>query len=117
MDDTIDWCFATTVENVPSDAGLRVDVEGVPIAIFHIDEKYCATHDTCTHGRASLAEGYLEGEEVECPLHQGRYHIPTGKALCRPLKIDIKVFPIKVEGDQIFVGLCDEDLANEEVAK
>jgi nitrite reductase/ring-hydroxylating ferredoxin subunit len=42
---------------------------------------------------------------VECPLHQGRFHIPTGKAMGAPVTVDIATFPVKIEGADILVAL------------
>lgn len=113
MEEKTIWYRATTIDRVPDDRGLRADIEGLSIAVFRIEDGYFATEDRCTHGKASLAEGYLEGDEVECPLHQGRFHVPTGKALCRPLTVDIRTFPTKIEGDDVFVGLTEADLRSE----
>ena len=52
----------------PGDA-LRLDTVP-PIAVFHTEEgELFAIDDTCTHQDASLADGWVEGCEVECPLH------------------------------------------------
>ncbi len=50
-----------------------------------------------------LCDGWLEGFEIECPLHQGRFDIRTGKALCAPLVQDVRVYPLKIENGRVFV--------------
>jgi len=45
------------------------------------------------------------GEIVECPRHQGRFHIPTGKAKGAPVVVDLCTYPTKVEGGQVYIGL------------
>ena len=64
-----------------------------------------ATDDICTHEFASLAEGFVDGDCIECPLHAGKFHIPTGKAMTAPVTEDIRTYPVKVEGDEIFINL------------
>jgi 3-phenylpropionate/trans-cinnamate dioxygenase ferredoxin subunit len=61
-------------------------VEGdPPIAVFHTDDgEVFAIDDTCTHQDASLADGWLEGCEIECPLHQGKFDVRTGQPTCAP---------------------------------
>jgi 3-phenylpropionate/trans-cinnamate dioxygenase ferredoxin subunit len=50
-----------------------------------------------------LSEGYVEDGCVECPLHQGRVDIRTGKAMCAPVTVDLRTHAVKREGDHIYV--------------
>ena len=50
-----------------------------------------------------MVDGFQEGDEIECPLHEGRFNIRTGEALCAPVTDALKVFEIKLEGDDILV--------------
>jgi nitrite reductase/ring-hydroxylating ferredoxin subunit len=54
-----------------------------------------AVADSCTHGKASLSQGYLDGWEIECPLHQGRFDIRTGKATASPCRQPLAVFKVR----------------------
>ncbi|NYV77392.1 non-heme iron oxygenase ferredoxin subunit [Streptomyces sp. UH6] len=54
------------------------------IAVFHSDGAYYALDDTCSHGSASLADGWIEDGEVECPLHSARFCLRTGEPQCMP---------------------------------
>lgn len=105
MNQKIKWHDAGSQCELPVNSARCVTIEGIPIALFHLKSGLYATHDTCTHADASLAEGYLDGEEVECPLHQGRFHIPTGKALCRPVIVDVQTFPVRIENERICIGI------------
>ena len=73
------------------------------MCLYKLGGKIYATHDTCTHGQASLADGFVEGEEIECPLHQARFHIPTGKALSEPATADLAIFAVKEEAGDVLV--------------
>ena len=73
------------------------------LAIFNVKGAFYATSDICTHAHAHLSDGYVDDDTVECPLHQGRFHIPTGKAISAPPTEDLRTFPIRVEGGKIFV--------------
>ena len=84
---------------------IGVDVGGKSIALYQIDGEVYATDNICTHGNARLCDGFLEGHEIECPLHQGKFDIRTGKALCAPLIDDIKTYPVRIEGNRVFVAL------------
>jgi len=51
-----------------------------PVALFNLGGTFYATANACTHQRASLAEGEIDGDEVICPRHFQVFHIPTGEA-------------------------------------
>jgi naphthalene 1,2-dioxygenase system ferredoxin subunit len=70
-----------------------------------VDDAVYATDNICTHGHARLCDGFLDGHEIECPLHQGKFDVRTGKAMCEPLTTDIRTFPVKVEGGDVYVKL------------
>jgi naphthalene 1,2-dioxygenase system ferredoxin subunit len=99
-----DWTKVATEDEIPEDGTLLVDVGPEPVCLYKIGGKVYATHDTCTHGQASMADGFIvDGTQIECPLHQGTFDIITGKAVNAPCKVDLKVFPVKVEGGAVFV--------------
>jgi nitrite reductase/ring-hydroxylating ferredoxin subunit len=96
------YLVAKTSE-IPEDEGKKVVVGDLPIAIFNVGGEFYATDDTCTHAYASLSEGYVEDGIIECPLHAGRFEIRTGKAQGIPVTEDIKTYPVRVEGEDIYV--------------
>lgn len=73
------------------------------VAVYSIGGRLFATDALCSHGLALLSDGYLDGEEIECPLHQGRFHVPTGRALCSPVTEDIRTYQTRIEDGQVFV--------------
>lgn len=77
--------------------------ENEDIAIFNLDGKYYAIDDKCTHGEASLADGYIDGDIVECPVHQGQFHIPTGEPRCFPVTVGVKTYRLEVRGGDIML--------------
>lgn len=76
-----------------------------PIAIFRIGEEFLATDDTCTHAKSSLAEGYIEGEAVECAFHGARFCLRTGKALSLPATQPIRTYAVRRDGDDVLVDV------------
>lgn len=80
-----------------------VTAAGRTIALFVIDKKIYATDCHCSHMRARLTDGYVDGEHVECPLHQSRFHIPTGRVLRPPATKNIQTFKTKIEAGRILV--------------
>jgi len=86
----------------------RVEVGEEEIAVFNLDGAYYAIGDTCSHEEASLAEGDVFGDCVECPLHGSEFDIRTGKALTLPAVLPVPTYPVKLDGDAILVGVGEE---------
>lgn len=98
------WIKVAAVADVPEDGTLFVRVGSEPVCLYNLAGEIRATHDTCTHGQASLAEGFIDGDKIECPLHQGLFEIRTGKAVGVPCNIDVKVYPVKIEDGAVHVA-------------
>jgi nitrite reductase/ring-hydroxylating ferredoxin subunit len=74
----------------------RLDVpDGEPIAVYNVAGEFYATADTCTHSRASLADGDLEDDEVVCPVHWARFNVRTGEPLCFPADTPLATFRVE----------------------
>jgi len=82
-----------------------VRIAGRDIALYECEGEVYASDNLCTHGAARLSDGFLEGREIECPLHQGRFDICTGQALCAPLTKNLRTYPVRIEGDRVWVML------------
>jgi 3-phenylpropionate/trans-cinnamate dioxygenase ferredoxin subunit len=67
------------------------------------DDQYYASDATCTHEAADLTEGFVIGNVIECPRHNGCFDIRTGKALAPPVIVDLVTYPVKVEGGRVWV--------------
>lgn len=88
---------------IPEDEGKKVVIGDKHIAIFNVGGEFLATDDICTHAYASLSEGFVEDGIVECPLHAGCFEIKTGKAQGTPVTEDIATYPVKIDGEDIYV--------------
>lgn len=84
---------------------MGIDINSKSIALYQVDGEIFATDNICSHGNARLCDGFLEGHEIECPLHQGKFDIRNGKAMCAPLTEDIRTYPVKIEGDRVFIEI------------
>lgn len=104
----IEFHEVAKTSELDEDEAIQVLVGRKEIAIYNLGGEYFATDDICSHAYASLADGYVENGQVECPLHGACFDIRTGKALTAPASIDIGTYEVKVEGDTIFVGVPGE---------
>lgn len=99
------WIDAAPLDAVPEDDVVGIVVAGREIALYRAEGTVFATDNICTHGHARLSDGFLEGREIECPLHQGKFDICSGRALCAPLTEDIRIYPVKVEKERVLLDL------------
>jgi nitrite reductase/ring-hydroxylating ferredoxin subunit len=76
------------------------------IAVYNVDGTFFATDNLCTHEFAFLTDGWLDGEAVECPFHQARFDVKTGKVLAPPACKDLHTYPTRVSGDDVEVQIA-----------
>jgi nitrite reductase/ring-hydroxylating ferredoxin subunit len=74
-----------------------------PIAVFRTEDGWFALDDTCTHGQASLSEGFIDGATIECPLHMAQFCLRTGAALTPPADKGVSTYPVIIEDGEVFV--------------
>jgi nitrite reductase/ring-hydroxylating ferredoxin subunit len=94
---------ARTSEFAETDRKL-VDLGGDrQIGLFKRPEGYFAVSAWCSHQKASIVHGDVNGHEIECPLHGARFDLRTGRHLSLPAVRPIARFDVKVEGDRILI--------------
>lgn len=96
------------LKDVATDYPLRVRVAERDIALFNVGGQIFATDNICTHEYASLADGFFDGETVECPLHGACFNVRTGQALSPPAVLDLKTYVVEIKDDDILVELPDQ---------
>ena len=100
------WIDVAAEADLFEGAGIPVAPSGHDIALYLQEGQVFATDNLCTHGAARLSDGFLEGSEIECPFHQGRFDVCTGKAMCAPLTQDIRVYPVRIENKRVLVNMA-----------
>jgi len=108
MPDDGTWHAAASVGELREGEPLGVEIAGRHVALYRIGSEFYATGNICTHAEALLSDGMLDGCEIECPLHMGRFDIRTGEALTSPVEVDIPIYPVRVSGDEIQVCLPEQ---------
>ncbi|RCW74056.1 bifunctional 3-phenylpropionate/cinnamic acid dioxygenase ferredoxin subunit [Pseudorhodoferax soli] len=99
----MNWIRIASAQDLQDDEVMAVTVGSARIALYRSAGEFFATDNRCTHAEASMSEGYLEDGCIECPLHQARFDIRTGKALCAPATVDLRTHAVRREGDEIYV--------------
>ena len=82
---------------------LKVETEGLAVAVFNLDGEFYAIDDQCTHGPGSLSEGYIDGDIVECDFHNGAFNIKTGEVAAPPCMIPVRTYPTTVEDGKVYI--------------
>jgi len=99
---TADWVAVATTNDLARRRKLRIDLDGVPIALFEAGGKVYAFADTCIHQERSLFKGTLLHGKVVCPGHQWQFDLDTGyeesQNRCQP------TYPVRVEADTIYIS-------------
>ena len=90
---------------LPTGRFTPVEVQGRRLLVCHTATGFYAVDDTCTHDDGPLADGWLEGDAIECPRHGARFDVTTGKVLCLPAAVPVRSYPVTVEGDEIRVNI------------
>ena len=96
----IDLC---AVDDVEEGGALKVEAEGLELAVFKVEGGVYVTDDACTHGPGSLSEGFLDGFEIECDFHQGCFDIRDGKVTAPPCTVPLKTYVVHVEDGRVLI--------------
>jgi 3-phenylpropionate/trans-cinnamate dioxygenase ferredoxin component len=100
------WIDAGAADRIPLEDVAPFEHEGRQYALYRTaDDRYFATDGLCTHELVELADGFVMGTIIECPMHNGRFDFTTGEAKGAPACVNLATYPVKVEGGKIFVKL------------
>ena len=101
------WTDVAAETDLFDGAAIAVLAGDRDIALYLLDGLAYATDNLCTHGHASLCDGFLEGFEIECPFHQGRFDVRTGAATCAPATDALRTWRVKIEAGRVYLDLQD----------
>ncbi len=100
------WIEACAAGDIEEEDLIRFDHGGKTFAIYRSpDDEYFATDGLCTHEKVHLCDGLVMDYIIECPMHNGRFDYRTGEAKGAPVCVDLKTYPVKVEGGRVFIDL------------
>jgi 3-phenylpropionate/trans-cinnamate dioxygenase ferredoxin subunit len=92
-----------SVKNIPPETTCKIVVDGNAILLCNVAGSIYAIEDVCTHDGGELDQGELEGERIMCPRHGAYFDVTTGQALTLPAILPVRTFPVRVEGDDVFL--------------
>jgi 3-phenylpropionate/trans-cinnamate dioxygenase ferredoxin subunit len=97
------WTRVAALAELKERGVMDAEINGDEIALYWVDDAPYATENICTHAFARLSEGYLEGDCIECPVHQALFNVKTGAAVSPPAYQAVKTYPCRVEGENIMI--------------
>lgn len=101
-----DWIDVCATDDIDEEDVIRFDHSGRTFAIYRSpDDSFYATDGLCTHEKIHLSDGLVMGDVIECPKHNGRFNYKTGEAKGAPVCVDLKTYPVKVEGGTVFISV------------
>ena len=100
------WIEACAADDIEAEDVIRFDHGGRTFALYRSpDDAYYATDGLCTHEQAHLADGLVIDHIIECPKHNGRFDYRTGEAKGAPVCVDLRTYPVKVEGGKVLIDI------------
>ena len=99
------YARACALSEVPADGVIGVEVCGEPVAVVRVGGEVYALRDVCSHAEVALSEGEVYDHTIECWLHGSCFDLRTGKPTGYPATEPVPVYPVKIEGDDVYVAL------------
>src|ERR1700741_4712293 len=78
------WTRVAALADLKERGVMDAEVDGDEIALYWVEATPYATENICTHAFARLSEGFLDGDCIECPVHQALFNEEAGGALSPP---------------------------------
>lgn len=99
------WIEVCALESIEDEDVTRFDHGGKTFAIYRLGHEAYATDGLCTHEHVHLCDGLVMNAVIECPKHNGRFDIRTGRALGAPVCENLVTYPVSVEGGIVRIDL------------
>jgi nitrite reductase/ring-hydroxylating ferredoxin subunit len=104
-EDKVQWHAVAKLSELEDEEPEHARVGDTLLCIVKLEDGVYCINDVCSHEFAQRSEGFVEGEEIECPLHQATFNLKTGKATAPPADEDVARYPVRIDGDDVYVGL------------
>jgi len=96
---------ACTLSELADSTPLRVEVDGLDVAVVQHQDEIFAIEDECSHAAVALSEGDVDDCTIECWMHGSRFDLRTGKPTGLPATEPVATFPIELRGTEIYVDV------------
>lgn len=100
------WIKTASQEALAHRSPIEAEAGRTAVLLYDIEGTVYATAAVCPHHAAWLSQGGVQGDLVNCPRHQGQFHIPTGRKMRGPQCPDLRTYPVRVENGAIWVEVA-----------
>jgi len=102
------WHKAAVVSDFAMQPCLPVIIAGHAILLVQWRDHVYAYANNCPHENLPLTGALIEQDELVCPHHGARFCIANGVVMAPPAFEDLETFPVKLENQNIYVGIYNE---------
>ena len=101
------WIRACSADDLEDGDALQLPTTPA-IAVFNVEGEFLAVDDRCSHDESSLADGYVEGDVVECAWHFAKFCLRSGSVLAPPAVQPVRTYDVKVDDEgSVLVHVAD----------
>ncbi len=97
------WSLICSPTDIPEGKIREFKLQGQPIAIAHVKDKFYCFAGLCTHASCPLAGGDLKDYLISCYCHASQFDIRTGQVITPPATVPIKTYPLKIENAKVLI--------------
>jgi 3-phenylpropionate/trans-cinnamate dioxygenase ferredoxin component len=108
MTETPVYTRVCALSDLPAEGAIGVEINGEPVAVARAGGEVFALRDVCSHAEVPLSEGEIYDQTVECWLHGSCFNLRTGRPTSPPATEPVPVYPVKIEGDDVYVAITKE---------
>src|SRR5215203_6041513 len=98
-----DFVKVSETMDIPPSHMIEIQVDGEKICLVNVEGKFYAIGSICTHEGGPLADGTLEGYEIECPWHGSKFDVRTGEVKNPPASEPEPSYEVKVDGTNLLI--------------
>ncbi|MCS7001827.1 MAG: non-heme iron oxygenase ferredoxin subunit [Dehalococcoidia bacterium] len=99
-----DFVRVASLDELADGEVITARVNGTSVVVTRVGDTVYALDNICSHDESPFDGGVVEGFELCCPRHEGRFDVRTGKATRWPAVWPINAYPVEVRGNDVYVG-------------
>lgn len=90
------WIDLIPINSLEKNDVTPIEYNNTLLAVYDSAEGIFVSSALCSHAGANLCDGYFDGKNIECPLHQGLFDARTGQAIAAPATRSLRMYPSRV---------------------
>lgn len=92
-----------------TEAGIyKLRLNGEPLILTRVNGEVFCVIDRCSHEDVPLSLGCIKGDRIKCSYHGSYFSLRTGEPTDEPADSPIRVYPVKIEHDKVYIGFNQE---------